>query len=377
MTSPPPLIPFISPVFPAPDDIAADFARIIESNWYTNFGPFERRFRERIEKWVGRDAHAATFTNATVALMSAAVEVFGKGNGSQIVLTPSFTFAAGAEAIEWAGHKATFIDIDEASLQPGIAGARDAFERYGTRVAGVLLCNSFGIANAQIDRWESLCREYSVPLLVDSAAGFGSTYSDGTPLGLRGSAEIFSFHATKPMAIGEGGAVLTRDPELAARLRSAQNFGFEEMRGAQRLGLNGKLQEINAAIGLRQLDSLGDALENRRAVLERYRRALEPAGWTLPTGIADSSVCFATIIAPDDATRDRASSALAAQRIEARQYYSPPVHEQAYFADRLRIGDLAVTRSTVRRVLSLPVHQTMSEQSTDAVVTAILQGMTS
>lgn len=374
MTSLPPLIPFISPVFPAPDDIAADFATIIDSNWYTNFGPFERRFRERIEQWVGAPAHAATFANATVALMSAAVEVFGKGDGRRIVLIPSYTFAAGAEAIEWAGHKAAFIDIDEMSLQPSVAGAREALERYGTRVAGVLLCNSFGIANAQIDAWEALCQEYSVPLLVDSAAGFGSTYRDGTPLGLRGSAEVFSFHATKPMAIGEGGAVLTRDPELAARLRSAQNFGFEEMRGAQRLGLNGKLQEINAAIGLRQLDVLGDALSGRRAVLERYRQSLEPMGWTTPTGIADSSVCFATMIAPSEADRDGASAALAASRIEARHYYSPPVHEHAFFADRVRIGDLAVTRSTVGRVLSLPVHQAMSAESTDAVVAAVVQG---
>ena len=374
MTSIPPRIPFISPVFPAPDDIATDFARIIESNSYTNFGPFERRFRERIEQWVGAAAHAATFTNATVALMSAAVEVFGKGDGRQMVLTPSFTFAAGAEAIEWAGHNAAFIDIDEVSLQPSLAGAREAFERYGTSVAGVLLCNSFGIANGQIDAWEALCEEYSMPLLVDSAAGFGSTYRDGTPLGLRGSAEIFSFHATKPMAIGEGGAVVTRDPELAARLRSAQNFGFEEMRGAQRLGLNGKLQEINAAIGLRQLEVLSDALVQRRAVLERYRRALEPAGWTMPTGVADSAVCFATMIAPSEAARDGASASLAASRIEARQYYSPPVHQQAFFADRLRIGDLPVTQSTVARVLSLPVHQTMSGESADAVVAAVVQG---
>lgn len=374
MTSLPPVIPFISPVFPAPQDIAADFASIIDSNWYTNFGPFERRFRERIEQYVGASAHAATFTNATVALMSAAVELYGKGDGSQVVLMPSFTFAAGAEAIEWAGHKAAFIDIDESSLQPSLEGAREAFERYGTTVAGVLLCNTFGIANSQIDAWELLCAENAVPLLVDSAAGFGSTYADGTRLGLRGDAEVFSFHATKPMAIGEGGAVITRDPDLAARLRSSQNFGFEELRGAQRLGLNGKLQEINAAIGLRQLAVLDGALTQRRGVLERYRRALEPLGWTMPTGIGESSVCFATLIAPTEAHRDQASASLARARIEARQYYAPPVHAQSYFSGHARVGDLPVTDSTARRTLSLPVHQSMSVESTDAVVAAVLRG---
>lgn len=367
-------IPFISPVFPRPGEVAEDFAEIVDSNWYTNFGPFERRFRREIEEWVGPGAHAATFTNATVALMSAVIEVFGRGDGHGVILVPSFTFAAGPEAIEWAGHRAVFIDIDPVSLQPSLDGARRALRDRGHAVKGVLLCNSFGIANALVAEWEAMCAEHEVPLLIDSAAGFGSTYVDGTSLGLRGSAEVFSFHATKPMAIGEGGAIVTRDAELAERLRSSQNFGFAEGKGAIRLGLNGKLQEINAAIGLRQLTVFTAALAGRRAVLERYRAGLQSEGWTFPTDIEFSSVCFATVIAPSEKERDRASRALARAGVEARQYYSPPVHLQPFFEKRERVGDLAVTVSTARHALSLPVHQTMSNDSIDLVVSAVLEG---
>lgn len=364
-------IPFIKPRLPPAAELVEDYDAIIASNWFTNFGPKEREFAVGVGSWVG-DRSAVTFTNATIALIGLLRSALGAGDPSREVIVPSFTFAAGPAAIEWAGFTPIFIDIEPDGLQPDLEQAR-ALVAQRRSIAGILLANTFGIGNAAIAAWEQLAEEAGLPLLIDSAAGFGSTYADGTRLGSRGTAEVFSFHATKPFAIGEGGAVTTGDPILADQLRRFQNFAFAQDRGADGLGLNGKLAEIPAAIGLRQLRRFPAALELRHAVLEAYAAGL-PRGWRLPVGIERSSVCFATVLAPDRASRDAARARLLDAGIEARVYYTPAVHRQPHFATAPRAGSLAVTDDVGDRVLSLPVHEQMAPESQQRVVAALKGG---
>lgn len=364
-------IPFIKPRLPPAAQLVEDYDAIIASNWFTNFGPKERAFAAGIGAWVG-DRTAVTFTNATIALIGLLRCALGDGDRSREVIVASFTFAAGPAAIEWAGFTPLLIDVEPDGLQPDLEQAR-ALVLSRSSVAGILLTNTFGIGNDAIAGWEALAADAGLPLLIDSAAGFGSRYADGTMVGTRGTAEVFSFHATKPFAIGEGGAVTTGDHELADRLRRFQNFSFAADRGADGLGLNGKLAEIPAAIGLRQLERFETALQRRQDVLERYRAGL-PAGWRLPAGIERSSVCFATVLAPDRASRDRARERLTAAGVEARVYYTPAVHRQPQFADAPRSPSLAVTEDIGDRVLSLPVHEEMPAASIRRVVDALAGG---
>lgn len=357
-------IPFIKPRFPAPEAIAADFAEIVASNWYSNFGPKEREFSARIEQYVAQDTHAVSIANATIGLMAALTSVLGTGDGRRSVIVPSFTFAAGPEAIEWSGFAPLFIDIEPESLQPSLDGARQAVDEAD--VAGVLLCNSFGIGNSRIREWEDWARSAGLPLIIDSAAGFGSRYSDGQRLGAAGAAEVFSFHATKPFAVGEAGAILTRDAALADRLRSFQNFGFGTDRQTEALGLNGKLSEFSAAIGLRQFDGFDAVVSRRQEILRRYRDRLG-VGWTLPTGADSSSVCFATMVAPDARARDAAWQRLTEGGIEVRRYYDPVVHRHPHFRARATVSELPVTDDIASRVLSLPAHETLSDGQIERV----------
>lgn len=362
-------VPFIRPVFPPATVIAGDWDEIVASNWFTNFGPRERRLAAAVADRIGSGYHAVTFANATIALIGLIGEALGRGDGTRSVAVPSFTFAAGAEAIEWAGYRPVFLDIEAGSLQPSLPEARKLRADLGDELAGVLLCNTFGIGNPAIADWGAWATESGIPLLIDSAAGFGSDYVDGRPVGVAGAAEVFSFHATKPFAIGEGGAVVTRDEDLAQRLRAFQNFGFGPDRAAVGLGLNGKLPELSAAIGLRQLESFDAAVATRRSVVESYRGALEPAGWRFPENIGRSSVCFATVVAPDGETRDAALAALASSRVEARAYYAPVVHRQPRYA--VPALDLPVTDDVASRVVSLPVHQDMAEADVARVIGAL------
>ncbi|MBC7761024.1 MAG: DegT/DnrJ/EryC1/StrS family aminotransferase [Candidatus Saccharibacteria bacterium] len=360
-------IPFIKPVFPNSALVGHDFDDIVESNWYTNFGPRERKFAEAIAGYVGEGREAVTFANATIGLIAVLQAVLGRGDNTRFVLIPSFTFAAGAEAIEWAGYRPLFVDIHPESLQPSLAEARAALGA-GRDVAGILLCNTFGIGNALVGEWEGFAEEVALPLVIDSAAGFGSRYPDGKRVGSAAVAEVFSFHATKPFAIGEGGAVLTRDSALAEELRSFQNFGFRDGKGAVSRGLNGKLQEINAAIGLRQLDTFDEAIDSRQAVLAAYRSGLAHSGIRFPEQIDISSVCFASMLFDTQEWRDRAQAQLLGAGVEVRTYYSPSVHKQPHFMDAVRASALTETEGVVDTILSVPVHQGMPQSSVDMVV---------
>lgn len=365
-------VPFIRPVFPGPAVISEDFSAIVESNWFTNFGPREREFAARVAEYIAPGMHAALFSNATIALMASIEAALGPGDATRFVLVPSFTFAAGPEAIEWAGYRPLLIDIDEDTLQPSTESARRALERYGDDVAGILLCNTFGIGNPDIDAWEDLARSAGLSLVIDSAAGFGSVYADGRHVGTSGLCEVFSFHATKPFAIGEGGAVVSDDAEFIERLRSFSNFGFAGRDGAHRRGLNGKLQEFNAAIGLRQLDSFPDALRSRRSTLELFRQELPAELMRFPGGIERSSVCFASAVVRSASERDALLASLIDAGVEARTYYAPAVHRQPYFASAVRADDLAVTDTIGSTVLSIPVHQDMEAD----LVRVVLDAMT-
>ena len=212
-------IPFIRPSFPKPAELAEEFGEIVDANWYTNFGPKERQFARALGDYLGPDLHVATVANGTLALIAALHATLGLGTRDRYLLMPSFTFIAVAQAALWAGYRPWFIDIDPDTWQPSAASARAVLERSRDRVAGILLANVFGVGNPQVGAWEDLAAEWDLPIVLDSAAGFGSMYADGERVGGRGACEIFSFHATKPFAIGEGGALVSRDPRLVEQAR--------------------------------------------------------------------------------------------------------------------------------------------------------------
>lgn len=372
-------VPFIRPSFPGPEEVAEDITDIVQSNWYANFGEREGAFAAALAEYLGQGLHAATFANGTLALVAAVQSIMDRGDGSRFLLMPSFTFVAVAQAAIWNGYRPWFVDIDPTTLQASTDSALGVLENARDRVAGVLLPNAFGVGNPRIDDWERLAAEWELPVVIDSAAGFGSRYADGHHLGGHGSCEIFSFHATKPFAIGEGGALVSRDPSVVSEARDFQNFGFDDSRQSRLLGLNAKLTEIGAAIGLRQLAGFDARLASRRAVFDRYRTELGGLGIGFQANAETSSLCFATICCPSAEDAGAVSGALRNDRIGTRNYYNPPVHRQSYFrsaATPSKSTELSVTESVCSRVVSLPIHDHMETEHVDRVVTAVHKAMT-
>lgn len=364
MPRPRPTVPFIRPHFPDPADIAADIAAIVERNWYTNMGPLEHRLAGAMSDYLGGGTHVSLLANATLGLMLCLAHL--RIPGRTKVLVPSFTFTAAPQSILWCGLQPVFVDIAADDWQPDVEQAAKWLEEHAGDTAAIMAANSFGVGGARIDEWEELAGHWAIPLILDSAAGFGSRYGDGNPLGGRAACEVFSLHTTKPFGIGEGGAVTSRSPELIAALDRAKNFGFTVDRDVSELGLNAKLPELQCAVGIRQLAGLEDRLAMRRAVLRGYHGALEGTGIVFQPNDLASTVPFLGALMPTAGSRRRAGQLLTDAGVEHRRYYEP-VHQQSLFASVPGAGTLAVTEDFAERIISLPVHDEMST----AVVTMI------
>lgn len=354
-------VPLITPNFPAPDLLIADYAAITKQGWFSNYGPKEQAFSAGISTRLSLPG-VVTFSSATAGLMAAILALVGRGDGTQRILMPAFTFAAAAHAVESTGYQIEFVDIESSGL--GVDTRTIPLSSEDDSIAALLFCNPFGVGSHLVGTWEDAAETLGVPLIIDSAAGFGSTYEDGQPVGTRGTCEVFSFHATKPLAIGEGGAVVTRDADLAERLASVGNFGFDDVRQVVRAGFNGKLAELPAAIGLRQLDRIDDIVEGRQRTFRLYARLLPQTFFQ--RNVENSSLCFLTLVLPTGVDRAAIGTELAGIGIETRTYYSPSLHLHPHFS-RHRASRLHGTDQVESRVLSLPCHANVTEQDVVAI----------
>jgi dTDP-4-amino-4,6-dideoxygalactose transaminase len=319
-------IPFIKPHFPDPKLIANDYESIVKSNWFTNFGPYENKLCKGVANFIGEGVSVTTVANATLGIEIAVKLLFTKDDLRNQVIVPSFTFIAGPAVVISQGFTPVFIDINN-SLQPDITQAKQYIQMNVGKISGILLCNTFGVGNTQVDKWEALAKEFGLALIIDSAAGFGSMYDTNTYVGSRGDCEIFSMHATKPFSVGEGGLVVSKNENFISKVRRFENFGFDSNRIALDIGTNAKLQELNCAIGIRQLEDLIPRLENRRNSLEQYKKLLEPKGFEFQENDKLSTVAFVSTLAPNDEVAAEVYSSLVSAGIGVKKYYEP-IHRQ-------------------------------------------------
>lgn len=334
------------------------YAGIVETGIYTNDGPLERKFTAGLGAWLGLDAaHVAVVSSGTMAVRLAMAATLR--HDRQFVLVPSFTHPAGPLMIKDLGYEPTFVDIGP-SWQPSLSSARGFLIDHTNEAAGILLTNSFGAANPEIDEWEALADEHQIPLVIDSAAGFGSEHSSGERLGLRGECEAFSFHATKLLAIGEGGCVTSRSTAVIEEIQRLKNFGYDDSKRSVALGTNAKLGELEAGIGLLQLAVLPERLARRQAIQLTYEELLSPSGLTFQPLADRSAVPFVSALFPTSRARDRALARLTDAGVACRAYYNQLVHHQPFFVGTRVATTLDITEQLASRILSLPMADSLT-----------------
>lgn len=288
------------------------------------------------------------------------------------VIVPALTFSATAHAVVLAGSLPIFADVSSSrwSLTP------ETIDPHVTpRTEAILPVHLFG-QPCERPALEDYARRHNVALLFDAAQAFGSRYADGCLVGGGGDAEVFSFHATKMLPTGEGGAIATADGDLARRCRLIIRFGDPGDGHARMVGLNGKMTEFSALLALHGLPRLKGMIARRVRLVERYRAGL--AGlpglvWReVASGDQTNHQLLALLVQADSfgLSADELAQALRAEGIDARRYYSPPLHRHEAFAASPPIH-LAVAERLADELLCLPLTSHMRMAQIDRVCEAI------
>ena len=356
-----------------------DVEVILSSRLLTNNGPFAIQLEEAAREYLGA-AHVVAVSNATMGL-ELALRALGLRPGSE-VLVPSFTFVATAHAIVAAGLVPVFCDVDEATHFVSIASAARAAT---ARTAAVVAVHLWGAAG-DADALEAFAAERRLAVVYDSAHAFGARYADGRRVGTRGTAEVFSLHATKLLNGFEGGLIATSDDALADSISQRRNFGFGGQDLITVFGTNAKLSDVHAALALRHLRKIDATLDHYRRVARAYDAALRDRGlcpgplayWNADkldeaSGCTHSYVCVR--VAPAfGLSRDALMAALRKRAIYAKRYFFPGVHRHAPYAPYAPPDASLALRTTDvlnGELLVLPTGTDVTEADVRHVVDAI------
>lgn len=347
---------------------------ILDRQWLTNNGPVVLELERRISEQLGV-RHCVAMCNGTVAL-EIAIRALGLAGE---VIVPSYTFIATAHALHWQGITPVFADIDPLTHNLDPAAVRRAIT---PRTSGIIGVHLWG-RGAPVRELQLIAEEFDLKLMFDAAHAFGCSH-EGRMVGNFGACEVLSFHATKFFNTFEGGAVVTNDDQLAARMRLMRNFGFSGYDNVIHPGTNGKMPEICAAMGLVNLDFMDRVIATNRSLHGAYAEALGVVpGISLVSFDEKERNNFQyVVIEVDDqcpATRDELVTALHAENVLARKYFWPGCHRmEPYRSSAPGVGaDLRNTDLVANRVIVLPTGVSLSDEDVEAIVAIIRVAMKS
>jgi dTDP-4-amino-4,6-dideoxygalactose transaminase len=363
--------------------IDAAIARVLAHGAYV-MGPEVASFEAQLAEFA-HARFAVSCANGTDAL-ALPLMAWGIGQGDA-VFCPSFTFAATPEVIPWTGATPVFVDIlaDRYNLDPDhLEAAIEAVKAKGAlRPAAVIAVDLFG-QPADYPRIAKICRRHGLKLIADSAQGFGCSLNGETPIGWA-DVVTTSFFPAKPLGCyGDGGAVLTNDAALSERLDSLRVHGkavasdvdgralpFEAKYLNMRVGMNSRLDTLQAAILIEKLAVFAQEIEQRQAVAARYADGLAGHVLSVPKVIEGGRSVWAQYVI-EHRDRDGLAIHLKASGVPTAVYYPVPMHRQAPYADfPTGPGGLPVSEAKSATVLALPMHAYLSEPTQDRIIDAV------
>ena len=350
MTPPRHRIPVTRPYLPSLAKYQKYIESVYERCWLTNNGPLVQELTRRLEDRLGVK-HLLLVANGTLALQIA----FRALDVKRSAVTSPFTFVATASALHWEHIEPRFADIDPKSLDLDPVAAEQAIT---SEVTALVPVHVYG-APCDVEAIDAVAQRHKLKVVYDAAHAFAVDYRGASAL-TWGDAATLSLHATKLFHTGEGGAIVFKHRDAFERAGRMINFGIDVSNGSiVDPGINAKLSELQAAMGLAMLDDLDMILERRRAICDLYLKELDGAveTQTWPEG-ATRNGAYAPILMKDEAQCLRLKTALEAQGVEPRRYFHPPLARVPLY-DR---GDpTPVADSASRRVLCLPVFHELQD----------------
>ncbi|WP_345672051.1 DegT/DnrJ/EryC1/StrS family aminotransferase [Streptomyces similanensis] len=365
-TGTPEAIPLVRPTVEPDSTLLSRMDDVLRSGMLTN-GAWVKRFEEAAAAYLGV-RNVVAVSNCTAGLMLVLRSV---GRAREVVL-PSFTFMATGHVAHWNAQNVLFADSDPHTWTIDPA---DCAGRTSTADA-VVGMHTFGTP-CDVNALERSAGARQVPVILDAAHGFGSRYPDGAMVGTKGLAEVFSLSPTKPLSAGEGGLVTTDDDNLAQELRIGRDYGNPGDYDARFAGLNARMPELSALVGLSALERFPHWLERRMSLVQRYRDNLaDLPGLTfqqVPEGARSSYKDLGVQVDPDTFGLDRTALArlLSAEGISSRSYFDPPLHRQTAYRGDFAPPALPVTDRLAARMITLPLYSHMPEDDVDRVCDAV------
>jgi dTDP-4-amino-4,6-dideoxygalactose transaminase len=353
------------PELPSLAEFIPDLQEIWDSKVLTNGGPFHDRFEQALCEYLGVK-HIALFTNATIGLVTAlqALRITGE------VITTPYSFVATAHSLLWNGIKPVFADIDPATLNLDPLQIEAAITPQTTAIMPV---HCYGHP-CDVERIQAIADNYGLKVIYDAAHAFGVRCHCGSVL-THGDLSVLSFHATKVFTTFEGGAIVCPDEKTRQRINYLKNFGFADEVTVVAPGINGKMSEFNAALGLLQLKGIDQALEKRRAIDARYRLALADVAGIRCLRSAGEARCnysyFPILVQPDyPLSRDALYQRFRDQNIYVRRYFYPLISDFPMYRGLPSAAhdNLPVARQVAQQVLCLPIYPGLPHDQVDRVI---------
>jgi dTDP-4-amino-4,6-dideoxygalactose transaminase len=339
--------------------------RIFESGWLTNNGQFVQELEKRLTEYLGVENLMLT-TNGTIALQIAFRALGMKGK----VITTPFTFVATSSSLVWEGLIPVFADIDSGTFNITVASID---KKFSSETKAILPVHVFGNP-CETEEIEQFARKHGLTLLFDAAHAFGVKYKNTSILNY-GDASILSFHSTKIFHTIEGGAIIFRDRKKLAEARRMINFGITGYDQVEGLGINGKMNEFQAAMGLCILDDIGELTGRRKAVYSNYSEAF--------SGIADLKLqklnpfaeynyAYFPLVFKSEATREKIYGLLQKNDIFPRRYFSPSLETLDYLDNNEK---MPVSDQVTKRILCLPLYESLTSVQQGRIIEIVLSGI--
>jgi dTDP-4-amino-4,6-dideoxygalactose transaminase len=358
------LVPITRPLLPPVERFHEIIADIFESRMLSNFSKYTQLLEKRAAMVLDHpDPKSVSSCDIGLTLAWKALQC-PPGE----VIVPSFTFCSTVNALAWNNHEPVFAEVDPETY---CIDVEDARRLITPRTVGLCGVHVFGLP-AAIEPLQQLATEHGLAMVFDAAHGLGGRYQ-GAALGSFGDASAFSMSGTKLVTSGEGGLVTFRDPDAADRFSYLRVYGFKGDYNCRYVGLNGKLSELNAALGWLSLDLYDGAVARRQAQVEHYKHALAGCAdieWQTTSSQSEHGYKDLALRFRKPEQRVAVETALAASGVMTKRYFFPVHRMDAYRQHSTRA--LRVTDELHDRLLCVPIYHDLSFEQIDQIVAVIL-----
>lgn len=356
------------PSLPPLEELIPYLEQIWENKVLTNSGPFHKQLETALCNYFGV-SHISLFSNGTIALITALKVLNIKGE----VITTPYSFVATAHSLMWNNIKPVFVDIDPITLNIDPSKIEAAITPNTTAIMPV---HVYGHP-CDVEEIDVISKRHNLKVIYDAAHAFGVQCHCGSVLN-HGDLSALSFHATKVFNTFEGGAIVSPNIETKRYIDQLKNFGFENEVGVTQIGINGKMNEFSAALGLLQLQHIDEQIEKRKAIDAAYREGLKEIPGIrchAPPAPQKSNYSYFPIFVEEDYpfTRDQIYEKLKAKGINGRRYFYPHIPNFSIYRHpkTSAFTEFKVAKKISEQVICLPIYAGLTLSDVGRIVDLI------